>query len=141
MLGNSRVADDLELVGLVVGPHGVLNLARQVVVVPPGLDNEHPTAGGQAGVGRGGVPLPQLFAQVCALGLLSILDGVIDGQDVGALTRNTATHTGRHVAAAVPLDCPLLCGLEIRVQPGVEDRLIDRVHDHLLDLAAEGHGQ
>ena len=140
-LGHGGVLDDLELVGLIVGAHGVLQLASQVIVVPLRLDDEYAAAGGQAGVGRGGVPLPELFAQVGAVGLLGVLDGVVNGQDVRTLTRDTATHTGCDVAAPVALDGPLLGGLEVGVQAGVEDGLVDRVDDDLLDLAAEGHGQ
>ena len=140
-LSNGRVLDDLECVGLVVGLHGVLQLAGQVVIVPPSLDDEHAATRSQAGVGRGGIPLPELLAQVGALRLLSVLDRVVDGEDVSALARDTAAHTGGHVAAAVTLDGPLLSGLEVRVQAGVEDRLVDWIGDDLLDLAAEGHGQ
>ena len=46
VLGHGRVLHELELVGLQVVGHGHLEPAGEVVVVPPGLDDQHAAAGG-----------------------------------------------------------------------------------------------
>ena len=49
------------------------------------LDNQHPAAGGQAGVRRGLVPVPELVADEDRVGLLLILDRVVDDQNVAVM--------------------------------------------------------
>ena len=83
MLGESRVPNNLELVGgLPLSGHGLLEPTSQVIVVPPRFDDQHPAAGGQAGVRRGLVPVPQLVTDQNRVRLLLVLDRVVDDQAV-----------------------------------------------------------
>lgn len=85
VLAERRVPDDLELVGLVLGGHGLLEPTSEVVIVPKRLDTQHPAAGCQAGIRRGLVPVPELVADENRVGLLLILDRVIDDQNVAVM--------------------------------------------------------
>ena len=65
--GQGRVFHDLELVNVVIiraVHHHLLDATAQVVVVPPGLNDQHTAAGCKAGVGRGQIPLPHLLAPI-----------------------------------------------------------------------------
>ena len=106
-----------------------------------GLYAKHAPAGGQAGVGRGAVPVPQLLACIGVVGLLGVFDGVIDQQDVAAAPCDAAAHASGDVAPTGIGDGPLAVGAEVRVQPGREHALVGGVFDGFLDLAAEGLGQ
>jgi hypothetical protein len=141
VLGDRRVLHHLELVGLLVLLHGDLQAPCQVVVVPPGLDHQHAAARRQAGVGRGAVPVPQLLARLGRVGLLGVLDRVVDDEDVRALAGDAAADARSDVAAAVAVHAPLFHRLVVRVQAGGEHRLVCRVLQDTFDLAAEGHGQ
>ena len=141
VLGDGGVLDDDKLVCVGVCSHRVLESACQVVVMPPSLNHKYAPSRGKSGVGGRAIPIPQLFADVCTVGLLSILQRVINDQQVGTLARDTAAHTGSHVGAPAALQAPLLGTLVIWIQTDVKHRVELGVSQHLLDLLRESHGQ
>ena len=141
MLAERRVPNDLELIGVVLSGHGLLEPTSQVVVVPEGFDTQYPAAGGQAGVRRGLVPVPQLVADQYRVRLLLILDRVIDDQDVRTLTGDTAPDAGGGEAATLR-GVPRFRGLGVRVELGVwKNRLVVGLSHDLAHLPRELHRQ
>ena len=75
--------------------------ACQIVFVPPCLDQNDSTTRHQARIERRAIPIPHQFTAALAVGLLTILERVINQRNVSTAPCNCRAHTSGNVSPAV----------------------------------------
>ena len=84
--------------------------ACQVVLMPAGEDEDDLGAGGEAGGEGVGPPVPACVADDLGVGLDSVLDGVVDDEEVGGAACDAASASDAVDAPGVPFDAPFAGG-------------------------------
>jgi hypothetical protein len=112
--------------------------AGEVVLVPAGQDDDDRGAGGEAGGGDVGPPVPHVLPERLGVGFLAVLDRVVDDQQVGgAAGEATADADGQH-PALVAVEGPVVDGA---VVGGDRQAQLGWCGDAVADRAAVAGGE
>jgi len=151
VLGDCWQLNDLPLVCPGVIPCQGNEFARKVLSVPAGHDDKDAGILLLAGVEGRGVPVPDVLADGGGVGLLAVLDGIVDDEPVCAHAGDATSDTRAAVAPLVPDDLEDIGVAQVRPGHGAgvgiveacvrKQLLVGLGVDDALDIPVKAAGQ